>query len=379
MKLTWLILISMTLPGCSLFNRDDSDEPVELESFESALSVDRQWSTSIGSNDDAFGLKLTPAVDQDQIIVVTNTGDVVAVSRNNGSVLWRQETGYRISSGAGISEQSLVFGTTDGQVIALRLDDGSPLWKATVSSEVLAAPVIHRGVTIVRVQDGRVYGFEEANGNRTWVLDQTIPLLTLRGNSQPVAKGGFAYMGFDNGKVAAVRVSDGTMIWEKAISSTSGRNEIERIKDIDGRLALLASDVYAAGYNGNLTSLTSDSGRVLWSRELSSATGLTAVRSIVYISGADDAVWALERVSGGTLWKQEGLMNRGISAPVAQGDYAVISDRFGYLHWLNAGDGDFAARIKVSGEPMMGELISDQDQLIVYAKDGKLTAYRLGE
>lgn len=379
MRLIGLMMFALSLSGCSLFNKDDSDEPAELESFASSVSVDRQWTVDIGSNDDALGLKLTPAVDQDRIVAVTSNGDVVAVNRNNGKVLWRQKTGYRISSGAGLSEQSLVFGTTDGQVIALRLEDGSAQWTATVSSEVLAAPVIHRGIAIIRVQDGRVYGFDESNGSRTWVLDQTIPLLTLRGNSQPVAKGGFAYMGFDNGKVAAVRVADGTQVWERAISSTSGRNEIERIKDIDGRLALLASDVYAAGYNGNLTSLTSDSGRVLWSRELSSAAGLTAVRSLIYVAGSDDAVWALERVSGGTLWKQEGLMNRGVSAPVAQGDYAVVSDRFGYLHWLNADNGDFAARIKVSSDPLMGDLISDQDLLIVYARDGKLAAYRLGQ
>ncbi len=374
-KLVLLASVSL-LTACSLFTKDDKDEPAELVSFEPSIRVDRDWTVNVGGSK-RTGIKLTPFSTQTTVYATSDEGDVVSVDKSSGKVNWRIETALPISSGLSVEDGVMVFGTSDGQVVALSSETGAEQWRGNVSSEVLAAPLVHRGIVVARVQDGRVYGFDVNTGQRQWVIDQSIPLLTLRGNSSPIAKGGYAYIGFDNGKVAALRVADGSIVWEKSISNARGRNELERIQDVDGRIALLASDVYASSYNGSVSSLTSDSGRVLWTRELSSASGLTVERSLLFLSDTDDAVWALERISGGTLWKQDRLANRGISAPVVIGDYAIVADRYGFIHWLDSDNGNFAARVKLGDDQLAGDLISTGNQLITYSKSGKLSAYRI--
>ena len=49
----------------------------------------------------------------------------------------------------------------------------------------------------------------------------------------------------------------------------------------DGRISVIASDLYAVGYQGRIRSFTSNTGRLLWARELSSYSGVAASRTLL--------------------------------------------------------------------------------------------------
>ena len=79
-------------------------------------------------------------------------------------------------------------------------------------------------------------------------------------------------------KIVAIRVSDGSLVWEQSISTPEGRTVLERMVDVDGAMSIIGSDLYAVGYRGRVAALTADAGRILWVREASSFSGLTASR-----------------------------------------------------------------------------------------------------
>ena len=83
-----------------------------------------------------------------------------------------------------------------------------------VSSEVLALPTGANGVAVIRTVDGRVYVLDADSGKRIWIYDRTVPLLTLRGNSAPVIHNGIVITGSDSGKLAALTLKTGTVLWE---------------------------------------------------------------------------------------------------------------------------------------------------------------------
>ncbi len=76
------------------------------------------------------------------------------------------------------------------------------------------------------------------------------------------------------------------------------------------------------------------------------------------------------------MWSQTALARRSLTGPALHGDYVVVGDYKGYVHWLQASDGAMAARARVAVTPCWPSRMS-QTVLLVQNVDGKLTAFRL--
>jgi outer membrane protein assembly factor BamB len=84
----------------------------------------------------------------------------------------------------------------------------------------------------------------------------------------------------------------------------------------------------------------------------------------------------LDRRNGANLWKIEALENRQLTRPAIYGDFVVVGDYEGYLHWIGIDDGEFAARTKVGGKGFTGAPVVAGGNLYVYTRKGELAAYR---
>ncbi|MDX1569556.1 MAG: outer membrane protein assembly factor BamB [Xanthomonadales bacterium] len=372
-------LAVLLLAGCSMFGGDDEElQPSPLVDFSPTVNVKEIWRVSVGDGAELPMRGLRPAYAEGTVYAAAADGRIKAIELETGKVSWTVDLELPITAGPGLGDGILVVGTADGAVIALERAGGAQRWRAEVSSEVLAPPAIDTGMTVVRAQDGRVFGFRSEDGSRAWVYDQSVPLLTLRGSSPPLIRGGFVYLGFDNGKVASLRLSDGAVRWEETVAVPQGRTELERIVDIDGPMAVVASDLYAVSFQGLLAAITADAGRLLWVKDMSSFTGLAVARTQLFVSDADDSVWALDRLSGGTLWRQDRLARRSLSAPAAHGEYVVVGDFEGYLHWLEEDTGEFVARARAGGSAVTAQPLALGPILVVQTQGGRVVAYRLG-
>ena len=204
------------------------------------------------------------------------------------------------------------------------------------------------------------------------------PLLTLRGNSPLLLRAGVVYVGYDGGQVVALKLDDGIKMWEQTLVTAEGRTELERLSDIDGQLVFIASDLLVSSYKKRLASLAADSGRLLWFKDISSATGVSVNRINLTLSDKDGNLWLLDRRNGAEFWKQDQLLHRGLTRPVFYGSFIAVGDAEGYLHWINIEDGQFAAREKVGGDGFSGPPLVVGNTLYVMTKKGSLTAFRAG-
>ncbi len=364
--------------GCGKDSKKDNIEPpAELVEFTPSVSIDEVWSRGIGDGEEKLGLRQHPVVADGRIYASDLEGRVYAIDAASGKEIWDVETELRLSGGPGVGEGTLVIGSLDGDVVALNPDDGAERWRAKVSSEVIATPAVGNGVAVIRANDGRMYGFNATDGERKWVYDRGLPSLTLRGNSQPLLAQGVLFAGYDNGQVVALRIEDGVQQWEQTVAVGEGRTEIDRMVDIDGEIVVDASEVFAAAYNGQVLAISLDGGRPLWNRELSAFTGLALAGDKILVSDNAGTVWALDRATGSAMWKQESLAHRWLTTPAIQGDYAVVGDLEGYLHWLSLSDGAPAARVRLTREPIRATPQVADGVLYAIGTNGELGAFRL--
>jgi outer membrane protein assembly factor BamB len=374
-------LTLVLLSGCSAIKEitgggeDNTIPPTPLVEFETLVEIIQLWSKDTGKGSTKQYLKLTPSHIQGKVFVADVRGNLTAIDATSGNVLWKNDADMNITGGPGSSEILTMIGSDNGDVLAYASESGEFLWQAKVSSEVLAAPQEAYGVVVARTIDGKIFGLDANDGRRLWIYDRTVPALTLRGTSNPVITGDVVIAGFDGGRISAIELHTGKLIWETSVSLASGRSQLERMVDIDSDPVILGNDIYVATFQGRLASVALEDGRITWARDISSYAGLTADERNIYITDDQSYVWALERSTGNSVWKQENLFARRVTAPATIGDLVVVGDLEGYLHWMDKSNGQFVARTRVSKDPVLAPPVAFEDIVYAYSSDGTLSAY----
>jgi outer membrane protein assembly factor BamB len=376
--LATLVLATLALlAGCSSLQRDNVEPPAPLQTIETTLDVRTAWgrTTSDGTRD--LFLLLRPYLEDQRLYVAGVGGRVGAYDARDGSRLWRTETGLALSGGVGGGEGLIVVGASTGELVALDRETGAEQWRTRLSSEVLAVAGVQLGVVVARTNDGRVHGLSAVGGESRWEVGRSTPALSLRGASVPLLLGGVAIVGFDNGKVLAIETGSGRPRWETTIAVPSGRSELERMVDVDGAQAVFGETLYAVSFQGRMAAVETQQGRIRWARDFSSYAGLAADADTLFVSAADGSVLGIDRASGAALWKQDALLRRRLTAPRIVGDYVVVADFEGWLHFLARGDGRIVARRQVDAEGVLAPPLVDGERLYVLGEAGRLVALEL--
>jgi outer membrane protein assembly factor BamB len=374
---TWLLAtlaVVAFVVGCSS-KKDKAEPPAKLVEFKQTLDVRKLWSHSVGGGYERLRLGLRPASDGARIFAGSVDGHVASYDAATGREVWAIKTKLPLSAGPGYGDGVLAFGSSDGDLIAIDAGNGMELWRLAIGSEVLASPAIGSGVIVVRTVDGRLRGFSAREGKTIWNVEQTLPALTLRGNSAPRVAGNVVVAGFNNGRVGAFEIANGDQAWEVAIANPQGRTELERLVDISQGMQILANEVYVVGYHGRVVGIDVGTGVVLWQQDMSSYAGLSADFTSVYVTNDVDAVIALDRRAGAQVWRQEALRLRDVTAPTRFGNAVVVGDFEGYLHWLDMGDGHFVAREHAAKGRISAAPLVVGENLFVQGDDGTVAAF----
>lgn len=376
-RATTFITCVLLLSGCSIFGDEEEEDntPTELVRIDATLDVDRIWSQKLGKGTEALRVGLSPGGDGNRVYAASHDGNVSAFNAENGKQVWRVKTGVILSAGPGVGEGIVVVAGYDGDLIVLNAADGSEVWRIQITSETLATPLVRDGNIAVYSIDGRLRVYSAFDGSETWALEQSSPALTQRGSANPIMVGTSILSGFDNGRLLAFKLSDGTTVWEAVLTPPAGRSDLDRLADVDGSIAVVGQDVYASGYNGRIASIAAESGEVLWDREISTHAGLSADWNNVYAVGDDGEVIALLRRNGTDLWRQESLLHRDPTPPVAYNTAIVVGDFEGYVHFFSNFDGQPVARERVGKGMISGIPLVMGDKLIVQSESGALAAF----
>ena len=377
MRSLWLVLAALALSACGMFSDDDEAElePVELVDIETKVKVRRLWSTKIGDSAEFLRVALQPASDGNRLYAASRDGNVVALDPATGKTIWRTELDMQLSAGPGVGDDLVVVGAAKGQLVALNADSGEEMWRANMKGETLAKPAIEDNTVIVLTIDNRLRAYSAFDGTSRWIVEQSTPDLTMRGSASPVTVGSTVIAGFDNGRLVAVNIASGDRIWEQLVSPPTGRSDLERLSDIDGLISAVGQDVYAVGYQGNLAAIASESGQVLWSRDVSSYAGVAADWNNLYTVDDEGVVIALVRRNGDESWRQSSLLRREPTVPISYLTTVVVGDLEGYLHFFSNFDGDPVARVRVGSKAISVEPVVVASRLFVQSDDGKISAY----
>lgn len=368
------LLSLVLLAGCaSWFSSRPAKEPTPLTEFKPSAQFAVLWKQEVGESRNNV---LQPFVAADAVYAAGAKGEVFRFDRANGRQVWRADSGFSVTGGVGTGGGLVLVGGEKGDLAAFG-EDGKLRWKVKMSSEVLSPPLVADGVVIVRTGDGRIAGLSIADGARQWLYERSTPALVVRSHAGVSMGRGVVYAGFAGGKMVALNLSNGVLVWEVTVSLPRGNTELERISDVTSLPVLDDEQICAVAFQGRIACFDQAQGNLLWSRALSSDKGITLAGKFLYATDAEGGVLALDKSSGSVVWKNNRLSIRETSTPLVSGKHVVVGDFEGYVHALSRDDGSFSARIKTDSGLIAAAPLALGDGILVQTLSGGLYALTL--
>ncbi|VFP79558.1 Outer membrane protein assembly factor BamB [Candidatus Erwinia haradaeae] len=384
-NLTLLTLLS----GCSCVSKMDH---FHIESIQKTthnqLKYVKNWHQTINNRKLYSDTKLRPVFFDNIIYSANQNGIITALNTINGKEQWKinlsesinvfsKKTPTFLSGGLTINDSYLYIGTEDATVFAINLRDGSIAWKTTVMGEVLSYPEVSDNLVLVHTGNGILQALNQFNGVVQWSinLDDNTPEFTLHGQSSPSATSGIVIVGGDNGKVSAIMINQGKLIWQQNIAKQKTIPKgINKLSDVDVKPLVINGVVYAVAYNGNLAALDLQSGRVLWNRNIGSIHNMILNINHLFLVDQDDKLIAININNGTNIWQQNYLLNRHLTSPVWYRNNLVVGDAKGYLYWINPNNGQLVYAQKVDDAGFQTSPIVDKNNLflITQSKSGQV-------
>ena len=178
---------------------------------------------------------------------------------------------------------------------------------------VVSEALITSRSVFVQTSSDILYAINLRNGEIEWTKSAQSPLLSIRGTASPYFYEGLIFSSFSNGRLAALRSTDGIQLWERPISVLKGSTELEKLMDSDTTPIAFDDCIYVANYNGSLTRFDIRTGDKIFSVDFSTSKDLILFRDLLIVVSNDDEIIAFDAINGSTRWKNDNFMFRDLT------------------------------------------------------------------
>ena len=360
--------------------------PAQLDTMDSSLKIMHNWQVKLNAMPVFDGEGLNIAQNDEAVFTADQQGKVAAFKKKNQSrwtdqVIWQSQLSEKVISGPVLFESHLIVGTSKGKVVAFDSVTGDVLWQTQLSSEVVSKAAIAENKIFTRTVDGRLYALSLKSGKVIWVNERQMPNLSLRGSSSVLYEQGVLYVGWESGKVEAIKAESGKSLWESIIAVPRGRTDLERMVDIQSSLVIKNNRLIALGYHGKLAAMSLESGYLFYAEDLSGFRDFVVDDQAIYAVDEDDFIHAYDLSNGTKLWTQKGLKYRSLGDLKTHKNYLLAIDGLGYIHWINKLHGTFEARVKHSNdygdENTVLQAMVNGDDIYLLDQQGTINSYHV--
>ncbi len=368
-KLMFTVVIASLLTACA--SRPSPDAPF----FEESVNIHMDWFYIFGGGEKALKFEqFQPVVEDDVVYAAFANGQIFAKSIPERKTLWILDLEERLISG--LTKVGNVFYVCNdkGELMAVT-EAGEELWRSQLTTVTLAPVAVSDKAVFVHVQDGKMLALDKSTGQQLWQFDSGIPRLTVKGVSAPRIDNELVYAGFANGKVVALSQVDGSVKWEHRISEGTGRNDLDRLVDVDGAINLIDGLAIASAANGKVIFVDLQTGRRLGEFPYGSVkTALALPKHFVMVLD-DDSVVAIDPQSQEEIWRQERFLGRSLSHPVLFQGKIMVTDYQGYLYGLDVETGKPLSVNRPDHKGVQPQMIATEKHLFVQTLTGRLKSY----
>ncbi len=335
-----------------------------------------EWKTKRLNIGEYGASKSSPAVDDYKIYLGLDTGELIAVDRLSGKIIWNF---YTRNSKNGIHgsptvnpDLSLVYiGAYDGWIYAVDKISGKFVWENKLGGYIGSSPVLYNGVVYIGVETREPAGYLVGVAAETGLELFRSSKLGSHPHSTPTIdpESGSIIIGANDGCLYCYSIIDYSERW---VFKTQG--------DIKSTASVYNGVVYITSWDSYLYAIDVYSGKAIWSFKSNSASmsspTLDIWNKIVYFGNHYGMFYAINMTTGKMLWRYstEGKI---ISSPtlVNSTKTIIIGSRDGYIYILDSLKGTLKEKILLNSG-ISGVPVTVGDHLYVFDHLGYLYSFK---
>lgn len=348
----------------------DRPKPTPLESFAPSIAGRAVWNARV---DGGVRFPLVVAVRDEVFYAAGSDGTVLALDAATGRERWRAAAGAPLSAGVGADGRFTAVVTTANEVVVF--DAGRPLWRQRVASSVVTPPLVAGERVFVMGVDRAVHAFDALDGRRLWSVQRPGDALTLAQAGVVAPFRNLLLVG-QGSRLAALDPLRGTPVWDVAMATPRGTNEVERLADLVGPALRVGDRVCARAFQAAVACMDAARGTLLWSRNAGGTQAIAGNADVVVGADAGGRMTGWRAATGEVAWSHERLLHRGLSGGLAVGPTVVFGDVEGQVHFLSAATGQTQLRLATDGSPVVGTPVAAGATVLVTTRNGGLFAFR---
>ena len=296
------------------------------------LPADVAWTRTLASPPAAAG-----AMDDLRVYVPLRDASVTALTRETGAIEWTQP--LQVMTTPAADNQRVYLATADS-IRALDATTGRELWSTGAGSAVTAPLTLDTDWLLAVVDPGEVLALRRSDGTIGW--RRAVGARSVF----PVASSGDGalYLSLSDNRVVALDLATGELLWEQRLPG-----EISELAAARDRVFVGSTDnfLYALQRNGALAWKWRNGGDVI---------GVAVDNDAVYIASLDNIIRAVNRGNGNQRWRRSTL-TRPIFPPRVYGGTLVLAGVkpavTSFVASTGADQGTFAAGGEIVGPPLV--------------------------
>lgn len=216
------------------------------------------WSYDAGAGLENYDA-MPAAVHDGKVLVVMNSGLVLALNAASGQLLWGYNINVRCQTAPAIANNT-VYVAPVGKLYAIDAATGAMKWNISIPGWTQSSPAVSGGTVVLGSNDGKVHAYNATTGALKWEYNTGMWVSGYR--SSPAISGGIVYIGTGDSikKVLALDLVTGALRWSYL---APGRTSLSSPAVSNGT-------VYITTWEGHVLALNASTGALRWSATLAS-------------------------------------------------------------------------------------------------------------
>ena len=354
--------------------------------------IKRSWKISIGKGQNKKKpISSQPVIDEEKIYTIDTTLTVIAINKNNGKKKWMKKLKKKVdktkgimSGGLAVTDKILAVTTGTGDIFALDKNNGSIIWRSKITAPIRAAPIISGNFFLVLSKDNRLYTYDLDSGNLSWTHEGLEEISTFMGSSSPVVSKGTVIVTYSSGEIYAINLSNGQVIWNDNLSKLVKKSSLENISDIRGNAVIQNDIVYVISHNGRMVAMDLNTGKKFWESKIGGIQTPWVASKFIYVLSKDNELICLTSGKGKVVWvsklkdyidfEKKGKLITW-SGPLLAGHMLIVSGSHGIIASISPYTGKFLGAINVKSAADNQAIVANGTIFFLTAK-GDLLAYK---
>ena len=353
--------------------------------------LSRVWTAKVAGSSNRARLAAAPITVGGKLYAIGTNAEVMAFDANSGRELWSsrfsdKEANKATLFGGGVASDGINIYATNGfgDVAALNKDTGEVLWKKRPSGPLRGSPTLSNGNLYVMTQDNQIYALNARTGSSEWNEAGAIGISGIFGVAAPAASDGTIVAGFSSGELAAYRYENGRSLWNDTLSRTRMSLSVSELSDVDAAPVIDRGRVYALGQGGRMAAYDLDRGQRIWELNIAGIATPVVAGEWVFVLTDDARVLCVSRSSGKIRWisqlakfksekKKEGAITwRG---PILAGNRLITTNSLGQIWSIEPEEGVGFLLHEVKDAISVPPIVAN-NKLYILDDSGTISAYQ---